>query len=199
VRFPLAAPEVDAMRITGVAMAAMVSAYAWGGTSPVTVCFGGANELEEIRILETQAKSVADGVFGRIGVRVRWRATESCPEKAIHIALSTNTPVNQHAGAFAYALPYQGTSVVVFADRVANAVDIRTAPCLLGYVVVHEMVHIIQGVVRHSDRGVMKARWTTDDYRQMEWRQLGFTREDVELILAGLSGRAAGLPPPAIP
>jgi hypothetical protein len=51
-------------------------------------------------------------------------------------------------------------------------------------VLVHEVSHILEGVSRHSDSGVMKARWTGNDFA------LGFAQMDVELIHEGLDARA---------
>lgn len=55
---------------------------------------------------------------------------------------------------------------------------------LLAYVFVHETAHILQGINRHSDFGIRKARWGDDDYFQMRG-SLAFTPTDVNLILAG--------------
>jgi hypothetical protein len=58
---------------------------------------------------------------------------------------------------------------------------------LLAHVMVHEIAHILQGVYRHSDNGVMKAVWTGQDYSQMRVGALPFAPEDVELIHLGLA------------
>jgi hypothetical protein len=52
---------------------------------------------------------------------------------------------------------------------------------------VHEITHLLQGVTRHSDTGVMKARWTGTDFGGMRVTPLPFTRQDVELIYSGLA------------
>jgi hypothetical protein len=57
---------------------------------------------------------------------------------------------------------------------------------LLGYVLVHEITHNLQGIARHSKTGIMKPRWTPRDYVDMGVRQLHFERIDIELIYAGL-------------
>jgi hypothetical protein len=49
-------------------------------------------------------------------------------------------------------------------------------------VLVHEITHILQGVDRHSESGIMKAQWTIDDYRAMASKPLSFTPLDVKLI-----------------
>jgi hypothetical protein len=91
----------------------------------------------------------------------------------------------------AYALPYQGTYIEVFYDRVRGTVDEETRPHLLAHVLAHEITHILQGVARHSETGVMKAHWTSDDYRWMCSHHLEFAPEDVELIQLAMKIRLA--------
>jgi hypothetical protein len=58
-------------------------------------------------------------------------------------------------------------------------------------VIAHEVAHILQGLMRHSESGIMKAQWTGADYQQMTWKPLQFTDEDVMLIHRGLRAREA--------
>ena len=58
---------------------------------------------------------------------------------------------------------------------------------LLAHVLVHEITHILQGITRHSETGIMKAHWTPEDYEEMQLRPLSFTRKDIELIQIGLA------------
>jgi hypothetical protein len=51
----------------------------------------------------------------------------------------------------------------------------------------HEIGHVLQGVNRHSESGVMKANWTDIDFESMTFEPLRFTPEDARLILARLS------------
>jgi hypothetical protein len=62
------------------------------------------------------------------------------------------------------------------------------APVLLAHVMVHEVTHVLQGMDHHSDTGVMKARWTSDDYKKMLWDPLPFTDYDATLVRLGLEG-----------
>jgi hypothetical protein len=137
-------------------------------------------------------------MFAEIGVDTEWpQRGDACAKGAdIVITLSYQTPANQLSGAFAYALPYEGTHVVVFWDRVQKKVPPAVAPALLAHVLVHEITHILQGVSRHSETGVMKAVWSSDDYFQMRKKPLEFTEEDVRLIQRGLATRS--LAPPGI-
>jgi len=55
----------------------------------------------------------------------------------------------------------------------------------------HEIAHVMEGTCRHSDEGIMKARWNYADYREMGSRHLRFASVDVELIHQGLAVRTA--------
>ena len=180
------------MKITGMAMVVAVlgtNGWAKAIASPkpaLTVCIGGTKDIE----VAGRAEAVASSVFSKIGVRLQWRTLDNCPRHAIQVSLQTNTPAGQHPGALAYSLPYEGTHIIVFLDRVANLVDPPVVPYLLGHVVAHEVTHILQGEIRHSPSGVMKDRWDREDYRRMAWQPFSFTPEDVRLIQRGLEVRA---------
>ena len=58
----------------------------------------------------------------------------------------------------AYALPYEGTHIVILFDRVRK-MQPNYVPAVLAHVLVHEVTHILQGIQRHSESGVMKAHW----------------------------------------
>jgi hypothetical protein len=49
----------------------------------------------------------------------------------------------------------------------------------------------IQGIVRHSESGIMRAHWTSADYAAMEQSPLPFAPTDIQLIQTGLAQRAA--------
>ena len=177
------------MKITGVAvMAAMVwtsvpADAAPGAEARVTVCMASTEDFW----LENQAKVVSSTIFASIGVKIQWHGPSKCPAEAIFITFSNDEPGSLLPGALAYALPFEGTHVVVFYDRVKN----RPGPAssVLGHVIAHEVTHILQGVMRHSASGIMKAQWTGADYQEMNWKPLRFTDEDVMLIHSGLKVR----------
>jgi hypothetical protein len=66
-------------------------------------------------------------------------------------------------------------------------------PHLLAHVLVHEITHILQGVARHSETGIMKAHWTPVDYRQMLVHPLPFAPEDVQLLQLSMEHRSERL------
>ena len=69
----------------------------------------------------------------------------------------------------------------------------RLEPIVLAHVLVHELTHVLQGVSRHSEAGVMQAHWTIRDYSEMEDKPLGFTPDDADLVHFGLA-KAQSMP-----
>jgi hypothetical protein len=134
-----------------------------------------------------RAEGLAGEMFANAGVSINWRAGHPNGE-AITVEMS-DVPSSYHPGALAFALPYQGFHITVFYDRIHKAFAPDLAPALLAHVLVHEITHVLQGVDRHSETGVMKAHWSTADYAQMLAKPLPFTDWDVELIQTGLASR----------
>jgi hypothetical protein len=124
------------------------------------------------------ARATVSEMFEKIGVTIEWpRQERLCPSLSgvISIKLSNDTPENQFAGALAYALPFEGTRITVFYDRVKRTVEPPVVPYLLAHVLAHEIAHILEGTDRHSDSGVMKAHWDWSDEQQMYRKPLPFT------------------------
>src|SRR3989442_13283229 len=94
--------------------------------------------------LRNQAKKVGSEIFAGIGVKIRWHGPSNCPAEGILITLSNETPGSLLPGALAYALPFEGTHVVVFYDRVKSRPG--SAPSVLGHAITHEVRHILQGL-----------------------------------------------------
>ena len=142
----------------------------------------------EVRI---PAKALAGRMFAKIGISLDWGKGKPAGESSqplIFIDLVTDTPEDRMPGALAYALPYEGAHITVFFDRIEKGAYPST---VLAHVMVHEITHLLQGICRHSETGVMKARWTGMDFGGMRMTPLPFTREDVDLIYLGLAHRAA--------
>jgi len=135
---------------------------------------------------------VASGIFGGIGVKIRWRDRHNCPAEAIYVSLSRGASAAEHPGALAYAMPSEGRQSVVFLDRVSYT-DPSVSGRLLGYTLAHEVAHILEGAIRHSESGIMKAHWGLRDQYQMRRGRLCFADEDVGLIYQGLDRRESRL------
>jgi hypothetical protein len=139
----------------------------------------------------TQAETLASRMFAVIGISLEWtkgKPADESPQQPIIIEVVTGTPENFKPGSLAYALPYEGSHITVFVDRIEN---MRAASNVLAHVMVHEITHILQGISRHSATGVMKERWTAGDFSGMRFRPLPFTDYDAALILEGIRRRAA--------
>jgi hypothetical protein len=136
----------------------------------------------------------ASKIFSAIPVTIVWKPSRKCQSSdAIRIRLNSRTPADLMPGALAFAQPYRGTYIEIFYDRVRTTVPAECVPHLLAYVLVHEITHILQGIARHSEAGIMKARWTADDYPQMWFDRLTFAPEDIWLIQRGLRSRVERL------
>jgi hypothetical protein len=147
------------------------------------------------------AKSLARDMFAGIGVTLQWqggavRETDQGCWPPIEISLEGGPPGADRPDSLAYAMPYLkgGARIHVFVGRVASMVPPDRLGTLLGHVLVHEITHLLQGVSRHSARGVMKAHWDTPDFRAMEVHPLPFDDRDVELIHAGTKRSRASAP-----
>jgi hypothetical protein len=140
------------------------------------------------------AKVEAQRMFAKIGVEIDWRSSgASCPAQALVVVLDAQKPAGFFPHKFAYALPYEGTHIHVFYDRVREAVEPGRVRYLLAHVLVHEITHMLEGVVRHSESGIMKAQWNDEDYAYLDRKPLEFAAVDIDLIYLGLAGRARTL------
>ena len=138
--------------------------------------------------VQNLALVLADEIFAGVGVKIDWRHEKSAARSfehpnAIELMIA---PEHSRPHPVAYALPYEGVHIRVFYDRVEVQPN-RAA--MLAHVLVHEITHILQGVVRHSETGMMKAHWTADDVEQMGYSSLPFTALDIALIRSGMARR----------
>lgn len=140
-----------------------------------------------------ESEMLVSKMFASIGVRINWHVGEpsassssKAVNKAVVIELVTDTPNTKEPGALASAKPFEGVHIVVFWDRMEHG-PIPTQ--LLANVMVHEITHIAEGICRHSETGVMKAKWTEEDFKTMNTHPLMFAPEDVDLIHRGLAAR----------
>jgi hypothetical protein len=76
----------------------------------VTVCTDGDSDTG----LANLSRAIASGMFRAIGVKIDWRLEfGGCPPHAILIALSDRTPAGLMPGALAYALPFEGSHILI--------------------------------------------------------------------------------------
>jgi hypothetical protein len=180
------------MRITTMGALAITVAMS-ARADDVTVYLQGVSLVPEAVL--SRAQVLANEIFLGAGVRIHWRighpaSSELVAQKPIVVEIGAETSRKLLPGALAFAQPYEGVHISVFYDRIQEAVLPDLTPNLLAHVLAHEITHILQGTDAHSATGVMKARWTFEDYRSMRSRPLSFTEEDVHLIHFGLAAHA---------
>jgi hypothetical protein len=150
--------------------------------------------LAASRLMTTQ-------MFREIGVSLRMqdgyppRDTSHACGAPIVIEFENADRIPSRPEAVAYATPYKesGTCIHIFLDRVL--VNLSREPALanalLAHVLAHEITHVLEKSTRHSKEGVMKAHWSSQDYRRMERDPLPFAPGDVDLIRQGIAKRTA--------
>jgi hypothetical protein len=162
--------------------------------SDVTVCLTAGGST-----LTAGAKQTASAVFREAGVTIAWKRPgprgSTVPQTSLPIELVEGVPEERLPAALAVSYPYADCSkgVTVYLDRIRSvAPDVTRESAMLAYVLVHEITHVIQGVSRHSQTGVMKARWSEQDRAAIFERRLGFEDQDLQLIRRGLATRRCG-------
>jgi len=182
--------------LTGIVMAAGLQAHPQDCNVNVYVMTGSGIPFG----MPLTANAKATQMFREIGVnvRVRWGTPPRDPKgdcgAPIVIQIEAAGHYHGAADALAYALPYKdsGTCIHIFLDRLLRlGAGPGFANALLAHVMVHEITHVLEHMNRHSEEGIMKAKWSHHDYRQIEYRSLPFDHDDVDLILEGLARRRA--------
>ena len=80
---------------------------------------------------------------------IDWRhGLAGCPAEGILISLSGHAPVDLPANALAYALPYEGSYILILYDRLLRKFQEGGISSLLAHVLVHQVTHILQGIHR---------------------------------------------------
>jgi hypothetical protein len=169
----------------------------------VHVCVNPSNDTPTIVVIHAEA--LTSKMFAGAGVAVEWHSAGAagCQElqqaDTVILDFAVNTPPSRHPGALAYAQVYDAVHIVVLFDRVEGAARRSSQVCsILAHVMTHEITHLLEGIARHSETGVMKAQWSPKDFDLMGYGPLPFAPEDVELIRRGLERRATGAAVPAL-
>jgi hypothetical protein len=179
------------------------AAGAGGAERDVAVILHAGNESPAVIGLAT---GQATRMLAAAGVTVAWRTGawhSGAPQdresaEAIDAVLTSGRATSFKPGALAYATiaPQSAARIEVFYDRVrGNVRGLAVAP-VLAHVLVHEITHILEGVERHSESGVMKAHWDARDFIRMSRTALPFADEDLRLIHAW-TARNSSDPPAA--
>jgi hypothetical protein len=189
----------------GVGLATTVCAFACSASAkdhagqnwyPVNVHLSTQVELPPSLVRDGQ--EAATTIFSRIRIQLTWTGQWQHASKAVGgcvgepatrdlaIEIVRHAPASFSDVALAMALPdaNSGVRIVIFYDRVTPLLRGHHAPqaTVLGHVMAHEIAHVLQGVARHSETGIMRARWTQNEFSQMGIGVLTFAAQDVELI-----------------
>jgi hypothetical protein len=164
------------------------------------------SQVQVPKNLLRDSQQAATVIFARIRVQLIWRGQSQQASKVVAgcmgepathdlaVEIVPHAP-SPHNVALATATPLadSGVRIVVFYDRVKPLLEGHHAPeaTILGYVLAHEIAHVLQGILRHSEAGIMRARWSDSDFKLMGGRLLLFTSEDIQLIRRRLAPRDA--------
>lgn len=134
-----------------------------------------------------RATRIASRMYAGIGIPIEWQygARHCADGSGFLIRFADRAPMSASEGALASAKPWAGTVFDIYYMRVTERVQPSQVEHVLAHVIVHELGHMLQATGSHSDEGVMKANWTTSDYREMCKSPLEFTEHDVQLIHKG--------------
>ena len=161
------------------------------------------------------AESRAQAVFGEAGISLtwldcgtpgNWHTELGCLDVAFpsHLSVRLVTGKQTSSGdVFGQSfLNEQGegnyANVYMTPLSSAKALDVIREGDLLGYVVVHELGHLLLGKSSHSVEGLMRARWEVWDLREAARGNLLFTSSETERMrvryfsaIARTEGRSA--------
>jgi hypothetical protein len=180
------------------------AAAAAQGDKPVIEVFLPSTPSGQMDAAFLRARSVVNEIYSEIGVRVIWNSSAShpsgCSKTPLHrmivVRLAATTPAGASESAFAFSNLYatNGPCVTLLMDRLLC--EFRINPLntgfLLGHTLAHEIGHVLQGMPRHSETGVMKDHWSLGERLRMSQGRLHFTPHDVELILGALAAGEMG-------
>jgi hypothetical protein len=174
-----------AILMMAVALAAGMSARA----AECTVTVEMTNPSAVPAVVLVRAKEVAAGIFAEIGVELRWGGKRHGCASRIEVQLEAAGSPEFRRDSLAYAALGVAADqcIHVFVDRVNSMVPAPATGALLGHVLAHEIAHVLEGSPRHSEEGVMKARWELTDLRELTRHPLRFQLVDEALIHAGLT------------
>lgn len=134
------------------------------------------------------AEGLATKILRDAGISVEWRLGRADYSGAAEVIEAVMEAPDEHyePGALASAKlgVHSGTRIEVFGNRIRNSPRDAATANMLGYALVHEITHIVEGVNRHSESGIMKANWDEYDRQLIRGNSLHFADEDLRMIHA---------------
>jgi hypothetical protein len=143
------------------------------------------------------ARFYATHLLSDAGVRLEWHGgvpLEGDTRRNILLRFVKTAPANVLTSvsgkALACAQPYanNGTVIMIFTDRMTGYLSRFESrrEVVLGHVLAHEICHVLEGIARHSEDGLMKGAWTYGDERVMLGSFLKLAEVDRTLIREAL-------------
>jgi hypothetical protein len=167
------------------------------------------------------AQAIANRIFHRAGIRVRWIdcsllgdgafASQACTQpfeqSAVILRLVPTSPATRlQFGADALGIAAQPeketyASASVFHNRVEQLARswLVSLAVVLGHAMAHEIGHLLLGTGSHSPSGLMKERWSRRDLTRAAEGNLLFSSQQAQTIRAQvLKGWVAAASPPIV-
>jgi hypothetical protein len=149
-----------------------------------------------------EAEHETSRIFRHSGVEVTWRPCRisgpsvplECPKPGPMTPALRLVPRFQlvedriHAEAMGYSTGDFATVSVEFAQRLEESGVARLAE-VLGHIMAHEIGHLLLPGGRHSVSGIMKARWSSNEWRLLRQGELNFAPEQSRFLRAELLHR----------
>jgi len=158
----------------------------------------------------TRARAVVTAMYERIGVRTEWMGVVQQPvghqgparrdeisripiAQVTLIILTAKMAARGHVseGALGFAaVPEEGMGRIAYAiyDRVRDtaARAAMNEDDLLGFVMAHEIAHLMLPRGAHTDGGLMRGHWDVRDFQRIDVLKLGFSPEQADEIRSTL-------------
>lgn len=155
----------------------------------VGLCNVGQTPSKEL----ARAKATADYVFGVIGVDIVWSGcgapttaeASADPRFVLRLMDQSKPPAIGHWTPDAFGRAYltadaTGDYAEIYCEsvrQVAVSNHFAEKGDILGYVVAHELGHLLLGP-RHSSNGIMKVRWNVQDLLMMTQQRMRFSQAE---------------------
>jgi hypothetical protein len=203
---------VGLLALLGVGQSAVQAAQAVLGIQHLTLTVRVYTLTPEAAAYLPRAFEEATLLLEDAGLEVRWL---DCPAGRARAAVCDQAPEpgdirlrivggagkGESEQPLGYALPLERGSGVNAAvlfkaiERTSSDAPVSTAQ-LLGFVMAHEIGHLLLGTNSHSPTGLMTANWDQDDLRTISQRRLRFTELQTRRIRQDARARMLAATPP---
>lgn len=171
--------------VAGLTLASAASQAAERSSADILVYLHSCNEKPKVVML---AQGQTRRMLASAGIACEWRAgnpRSSTGALVIDASFARADAAGASPDALASSALAPGQArIVVFAGRVWQSGPADALPAILAHVFAHEITHVLEGVSRHAESGLMKAHWDQEDFKRMRQGPLPFEAEDLNLLHA---------------